>query len=42
MNGPSLTFFCELEPVPLQELFSRTEVIRQLKTLQASGQPGFA
>jgi hypothetical protein len=35
MNGPSLTFFCELEPVPLQELFSRKEVIRQLKTLQA-------
>jgi hypothetical protein len=35
MNGSRLTFFCELEPAHLQELFSRTEVIQQLKTLQA-------
>jgi hypothetical protein len=35
MNGPRLTFFCELNPAPLQELFSRTEVIQQLKILQA-------
>jgi hypothetical protein len=35
MSQPNLTFFCELEPVPLLELFSKPEVIQQLKTLKA-------
>jgi hypothetical protein len=35
MSQPNLTFFCELEPAPLLELFSKPEVIQQLKTLKA-------
>jgi hypothetical protein len=35
VSQPNLTFFCELEPVPLLELFSKPEVIQQLKTLKA-------
>jgi hypothetical protein len=35
MIRPKLTFFCELEPDRLQELFSQPEVIQHLKILQA-------
>lgn len=33
---PNLTFFCELEPSPLQTLFSQTEILRTLKALDAA------
>ncbi len=33
---PELTFFCELEPAPLQELFSLPELLDQLKELNAT------
>jgi hypothetical protein len=35
MSLPNLTFFCELEPDPLLELFSKPEVMQQLKALKA-------
>jgi hypothetical protein len=36
LSQPDLTFFCELEPAPLLDLFSKPEVIHQLKSLQAN------
>ena len=35
MNKPVLTFFCELENNPLQKLFETSELIPELKTLNA-------
>ncbi|MEW6178291.1 MAG: hypothetical protein AB1522_00035 [Chloroflexota bacterium] len=33
---PRLTFFCELDPVPLKRLFETAEVVDQLKKLEAA------
>jgi hypothetical protein len=35
MDTPHLTFFCELDPQPLQELFSSPTLVRQLQQLNA-------
>ncbi len=36
MTPPRLTFFCELDPVPLQALFAAPAVIEDLLSLRAA------
>ncbi|HTX78914.1 MAG TPA: hypothetical protein VMC62_04565 [Longilinea sp.] len=36
MNHPHLTFFCELDPGPLKKLFADSNLVDQLKALNAS------